>query len=392
MKTEEIKPYFHCRSEFSVKGNIVLKDKRIVVPENLRQRTLAIAHERHQGIVKTKALLREKVWWPGIGRQIESLIKSCHACQVTAQPTVKYEPLKMSEIPKSPWEVIALDLQGPYPTGDHLLVVIDYRSRYPIVRSLRTIELDVIVKELEDIFAMFGLPKMAATDNGANLISREFNNFMDEYGVCHRVVTLYWSLANGEVERFNRVLRKANQTAHVEGRLWLKELDKFLLSYRTTPHCVTGYPPATVMFGRHVRNKLPPFEEDNGSFPDLDSKDKVMKEKIKDYADKARRVKEIDAFKPGDKVLLRTTRYQNKLFTIWQNNIYKVVKICGRSVSTRSTWKAVLQKCCLCNPAELYKNDRYDSSDIFFSNLSKSQATMTKFQRLIKCACNYTGN
>ena len=37
VKTEEIKPYFHCRSELSVKGNIVLKDKRIVVPENLRQ-------------------------------------------------------------------------------------------------------------------------------------------------------------------------------------------------------------------------------------------------------------------------------------------------------------------------------------------------------------------
>ena len=84
MKTKEIKPYFHCRSELSVKGNIVLKDKRIVVPKNLCQWTLAIGHEHHQGIVKTKALLREKVWWPGIDRQIESLIKSCHACQVTA--------------------------------------------------------------------------------------------------------------------------------------------------------------------------------------------------------------------------------------------------------------------------------------------------------------------
>ena len=28
MKTEEIEPYFHCRSELSVKENIVLKDCR----------------------------------------------------------------------------------------------------------------------------------------------------------------------------------------------------------------------------------------------------------------------------------------------------------------------------------------------------------------------------
>ena len=132
----------------------------------------------------------------------------------------------MSEIPKSPW-VVVLDLQGPYLTGDYLLVVIDCCSRYPIIRSLRTIESDVIVKKLEDIFAMFGLPKMTATDNGANLISSEFNNFMDEYGVCHCVVTPYWPSANGEIERFNRVLHIANQTAHVEGRLWLKNLTNF---------------------------------------------------------------------------------------------------------------------------------------------------------------------
>ena len=179
---------------------------------------------------------------------------------------------------------------------------------------------------------MFGLPKMAATDNGASLISREFNNLLADYGVCHHAVTPYWPLANGEVERFNRVLRKANQTAHVEGRLWLKELNKFLLSYRTTPHFVTDYPPASVMFGRNMRNKLPLFYEDNGLFPELDSRDKVMKKKIKSYADKARRVKEIDAFQTGDKVLFQTTRYQNKLSTIWQNNIYKVVTMCGRSV------------------------------------------------------------
>ena len=63
MKTEEIEPCFHYRIELSVEGNIVLKDKSIVLPETLRQRTLAIEHVHHQGIVKTKALLREKVQW-----------------------------------------------------------------------------------------------------------------------------------------------------------------------------------------------------------------------------------------------------------------------------------------------------------------------------------------
>ena len=53
------------------------------------------------------------------------------------------------------------------------------------------------------------------------------------------------------------------------------------------------------MFGRNIRNKLPPFEEDTGPFSELDSRDKVMKGKIENHADKAGRVKEIDAFKPA---------------------------------------------------------------------------------------------
>ena len=49
----------------------------------------------------------------------------------------------------------------------------------------------MIVKELEDIFAMFGLLKMAATDNAANVISREFNNFMDENSTILRMSMEY---------------------------------------------------------------------------------------------------------------------------------------------------------------------------------------------------------
>ena len=146
------------------------------------------------------------------------------------------------------------------------------------------------------------------------------------------------------------------------------------------------------MIGRNVRKKLPSFEEGNGSLPELDSRDKVMKEKIKNNAGKARRVKEIGAFRPGDKVLLRTKRYQNKLSTIWQNKIYKVVKMCGRSVSVQDQHgqqlfrNAAHVKKYFSNPVELYQKDRYDSSDVFFINLSKPQATTTN------SICNYTEN
>ena len=38
-------------------------------------------------------------------------------------------------------------------------------------------------------------------------------------------------------------LGKALKTATLEGRPWKQELNRFLLQYRTTPHCTTGVPP-----------------------------------------------------------------------------------------------------------------------------------------------------
>ena len=39
-------------------------------------------HEGHLGIVKTKALLREKVWFPCMEKMVESKIKACLPCQI----------------------------------------------------------------------------------------------------------------------------------------------------------------------------------------------------------------------------------------------------------------------------------------------------------------------
>ena len=58
-------PHFMCvKNELYVLGKLVLRGTRIVIPQSLRKQVLHLAHEGHQGIVKTKGRLRTKVWWP----------------------------------------------------------------------------------------------------------------------------------------------------------------------------------------------------------------------------------------------------------------------------------------------------------------------------------------
>jgi hypothetical protein len=52
--------------------SILLCNNHIVIPTTLQQRVVNIAHEGHMGIVKTKQLLREKVWFPAMNNLVES--------------------------------------------------------------------------------------------------------------------------------------------------------------------------------------------------------------------------------------------------------------------------------------------------------------------------------
>jgi hypothetical protein len=70
-------PYQHLLTQ--VQG-LVLRGVQIVIPRSLRKKMLARAHEGHQGIAKTKARLRETMWWPGMSNEVEQVITGCDVC------------------------------------------------------------------------------------------------------------------------------------------------------------------------------------------------------------------------------------------------------------------------------------------------------------------------
>ena len=156
--------------------DIVLRGSRIVVPHSLQVRAISLAHEGHQGVVKTKKLIREKIWFPGIDRQVESMIAGCLPCQVVV-PNHTQEPLCMSELPSSPWEKVGVDFCGPFPSGDYLLVVVDEYSRYPGVEILQSTSARATIPKLDKIFSTLGIPFQVKTDNGPPFQSSEFADF-----------------------------------------------------------------------------------------------------------------------------------------------------------------------------------------------------------------------
>ena len=373
--TPELNPYKRVKDELCMSNGIVLRGSRIVMPRILWQATLSNAHEGHQGIVRTKQMVREKVWWPGIAQQVEAMVKACLPCQSVAGKSTA-EPLRPTMMPDRPWQDVHIDLCGPFPSGESLLVCEDACTRWPEVAILRSTTSAAIIGCLRKIFAVHGLPEKVVTDNGANLASEEFENFLEIQGIQHRKVTPYWPQANAEVERFNKTIEKAIRTAHVEGKDWRRNMFTFLLNYRATPHAMTGASPALLHLGREIRTKVPQVEPQlsgavSAALQSAKVKDQQAKQRMKAYVDKRNRASASD-IASGDKVLLKQVR-QNKLSTLYDPHLFTVLERKGPSlILQRGDGRMFMRN--VSHVHKLHKDSRVREEDNYVMDVDLPQA------------------
>ena len=226
-----------------------------MVPKSLQKRILKIAHEGHQGMTKTKALVRSKVWWPGIDQDIENEIRSCLPC-ISVSPKSSPEPLLTTPM-KDPWQKVHIDMYGPLPSGESILGIIDSCTRWPEIHILKSTTSKSIMSKMNKTFTKYGFPEEIVTDNAPNLKSVDVAEYCSYFAIKHTKVCPYWPQGNAEIERFYRTLGKAIRTLTVEGKSWKEHIDYFLFQYRTTPHSVTGESPAKLLIGRELRGKIP---------------------------------------------------------------------------------------------------------------------------------------
>lgn len=318
--SELAKPFKMFETELCFSGNILLRGTKIVMPETLRARTLELAHEGHPGITKMKQRLRTKVWWPKIDSEAETCVKRRHGCTMVAAPPPP-EPMNRKELPNEPWQHIAIDYLGPLPSGDNLLVVVDYFSRFIEIEIMKKIDSFETIKRLRVIFARFGYPLTITADNGRQFISEEFKRFCTERNIQLISTTPYWPQQNGEVERQNRSILKRLIISQNTQSDWKKDLLEYLHMYRSTPHSTTMRTPSELMFGRNIRDKIPQIHQSMEVDNELKDRDASSKERGKLYADQKRHAKTSEIME-GDEVWLKVQLKSNK----FEPSPYKVVE------------------------------------------------------------------
>lgn len=85
------------------------------------------------------------------------------------------------------------------PSGEYLLVIVDYFSRYKEVEVMAKIGSRETVNRLNKIFTRLGYPRTITLDNAQQFIGKEFEEYCKIHGIYLNHSAPYWRQENGLV-------------------------------------------------------------------------------------------------------------------------------------------------------------------------------------------------
>ena len=193
----EMKPFWVVRNAFTVKQGLIMYNCRIVVPMSLQKETLQKLHQGHQGVERCRLLAQNSVWWPGLYRDIQEVVRQCSVCAKLHTPNK--EPMIPSALPEYPCQKLGLDLFKLQ--GKHYLLLVDYFSCYVDIVKLTSTTSSAVISAIKSIFSRHGIPELLISDNGPQYVSKEFEEFAEKYNFKHTTSSTHFPQSNGQAER-----------------------------------------------------------------------------------------------------------------------------------------------------------------------------------------------
>ena len=334
LRPELEKEYKSVFQEMTVMDEVVMRGDRLLIPKALRADILALAHEGHPGIVSMLQNLRESVWWPKITTDTEQYVETCEIGCAAASARNTPPPMVIRQTPDRPWQHCSADYKGPIGGQYYLHVLIDNFTRFPEVKMTKSTSMKKLYPVLDEVFGVHGIPETITHDNGPPYNSEDWRRYARECGFKSLRCSPEHPEGNGIAERFMRVLVKIIHAAMAENKDPRIEVQRRLLNYRNTPHSSTGASPASLMFNRQIRTKLPAVFK-----PSQDEKlirarkrDQQTRSDRSHRRDTKRGAKELN-YKPGDKVLI--SQKKSTIAPPFDPNPFKVVKVIGNQVTAQ---------------------------------------------------------
>ncbi|XP_062537888.1 uncharacterized protein K02A2.6-like [Armigeres subalbatus] len=335
--------YQAFRKELGIIKGVIVRDERIILPDRLRTKALDIAHRGHPGIVTMRRILREKVWWPSMDRDVTNRVQECAGC-ATVRNEYPPEPMMRKEMPERAWQEIAVDFFTAKECAT-FLVVVDYFSRFLQVIEMKSTNASKTIEALEEIFSQQTYPETIRSDNGPPFSSEEFSRYCSQHNIKLIRTIPYWPQMNGLVERQNQGILRTLRIAKATKTDWRKALKDYVFMYNTSPHSVTDKAPMELLMGRPVKNMLPSLRTEPRLRleEDVRERDAIRKMQGKLYADERRHAKASE-IEVEDTVMMRNY-VTGKLEPKFRIQLFTVIKKTGNDTIIANEEGLMYRRC-----------------------------------------------
>ena len=233
---------------------------QFVLPSPFRKRVVLACHDEmgHLGMDRTLLLLQDRVYWPGMSKDVRDHIRTCDRCQ-RAKDKPDKEEIEQTEA-TYPLELVHVDLlliggKKDIRKDVNVVVVTDHFTRYSqaYVTSSQT-ALTVAKVLYVNFFTNYGWPAKLITDQGPQFEGNLFQQLVKEAKIRKIRTTPYHPEGNAQCERFNRTLLNMLRTMPPECKgEWQEWVSSMTHAYNCTVSKTTGFTPYLLMFGRDPR-------------------------------------------------------------------------------------------------------------------------------------------
>jgi hypothetical protein len=237
------------------------KDKAVIfTPYSLQRKVIENAHGKpltgHWAVERTVQRIEQNYFWPTLTRDVTEFIRRCKECQLAARPPPP-AALTPWEQTSKPNERVHIDLYGALQGDPHfkyVAVITCAFTKWVEVVPLPNKEAETVAKAVfEEWICRRGVMNLLVSDGG-----KEFaNKILDELCIlmkCDKhVVSPYHPMANGQVERFNRDMRKYLMTILNESSDWVSFLKPLQFAHNSAINKSTNFTPHYLTFLQNPR-------------------------------------------------------------------------------------------------------------------------------------------
>ena len=209
----------------------------------------------HLGMDRMLLLLHDRVYWPGMAKDVREHIRSCDRCEHFKDWSEREEIEQMEA--QYPIEMVHVDFlmiggkKDPW-KDINILVVTDHFARYAQA-YVTTSQTAVMVARVlfTQFFTQYGWPTKSITDQGPQFEGKLFQKLTEEAKIRKIRTTPYHPQGNAQCERFNQTLLGMLGTMPPNDKKeWQEWVSAMTHAYNCTVSKTTGFAPYYLMFGR----------------------------------------------------------------------------------------------------------------------------------------------